>query len=157
MNRWITETNVKQTNPKLYKIILSLLLLASSADLPAQQNKKPEQTVQTIQTADTVKRAEITSENQLPVILPDSNINKMSTNVFLRGYPSISSCEQPLIIIDGVIYPNSVLTKIPAEKIKSLNVLKDASATAIYGARAAYGVIIIESKLSKREKKTFAS
>ncbi|MBD0830826.1 TonB-dependent receptor [Aestuariibaculum sp. TT11] len=62
----------------------------------------------------------------------------------VRGGTSISQSNEPLIIIDGFI--GSSLNDIPVNDIASIDVLKDAAATAIYGARASNGVIVVTTK-----------
>lgn len=64
----------------------------------------------------------------------------------VRGGGSISQSNQPLILIDGV--PGS-LNDIPSDQVESVDVLKDASSTAIYGARGANGVILVTTKGAK--------
>ncbi|MCB0686215.1 MAG: SusC/RagA family TonB-linked outer membrane protein, partial [Saprospiraceae bacterium] len=66
----------------------------------------------------------------------------------IRGYESING-GSPLILVDGV--PMDI-ERINPNDIKSINVLKDASAAAVYGARAAFGVILIETKKGKEGK-----
>ena len=61
----------------------------------------------------------------------------------VRGGTSISQSNQPLILVDGV--PGNI-SDVPADQVKSIDVLKDASATAIYGAQGANGVILITTK-----------
>ncbi|WP_316821838.1 TonB-dependent receptor [Pedobacter gandavensis] len=63
--------------------------------------------------------------------------------VFLRGGASINAPGTPLVIIDGVIRDYN---DIPSENIQSMEILKDAASTAIYGARANNGVILITTK-----------
>lgn len=63
----------------------------------------------------------------------------------IRGPSSISASSSPLIVLDGVIYPGS-LKDINSSDIESIDVLKDASSAAIFGSRAAAGVIIVTSK-----------
>ncbi|WP_339652381.1 SusC/RagA family TonB-linked outer membrane protein, partial [uncultured Salegentibacter sp.] len=63
--------------------------------------------------------------------------------IMLRGISSISGSSQPLILIDGV--PGNLQTVAP-EDIASIDVLKDGSATAIYGTRGTNGVVIITTK-----------
>jgi len=65
----------------------------------------------------------------------------------LRGVASINSSQGPLIVVDGV--PGGSLYNVNAEDIESIDVLKDASAGAIYGTRAAAGVILITTKRGK--------
>jgi TonB-linked SusC/RagA family outer membrane protein len=66
--------------------------------------------------------------------------------ITLRGGASINSPGAPLVIVDGVIRDYN---DISSENIESMEVLKDASATAIYGARANNGVILITTKTGK--------
>lgn len=70
-----------------------------------------------------------------------------STNVQIRGASSIDAGNGPLIIIDGV--PGGNLRNIAQQDIESMTVLKDGSAAAIYGSRAANGVILIQTKRGK--------
>jgi len=74
----------------------------------------------------------------------DPNANLI---VRLRGQTSLSGGQTPLIVVDGVPLddPNEI-SNIPASDIESYDVLKDVSATAIYGSRGANGVIIINTK-----------
>jgi TonB-linked outer membrane protein, SusC/RagA family len=65
----------------------------------------------------------------------------------LRGVASINSDKGPLIVIDGI--PGGDIRSINQEDIESIDVLKDASAGAIYGTRAAGGVILITTKQGK--------
>lgn len=65
-------------------------------------------------------------------------------SVRLRGLSSLGANQEPLIIIDGV--PNANLQTVDPNDIQSVDVLKDGSAAAIYGARASAGVIIITTK-----------
>ena len=71
-----------------------------------------------------------------------------SSSVMLRGYSSLLGSTDPLILIDGV--PGNFSTVAP-EDIESIDVLKDGSATAIYGTRGTNGVIIISTKNAKRD------
>lgn len=71
----------------------------------------------------------------------------------IRGPSSISAIASPLIVLDGVIYPGS-LKDINSNDIESIDVLKDASSAAIFGSRAAAGVIIVTSKKGKSGKPT---
>lgn len=65
------------------------------------------------------------------------------SQIQLRGFSSLSGSSQPLILVDGV--PGSLTTVAP-EDIASIDVLKDGSATAIYGTRGTNGVVIITTK-----------
>ena len=64
----------------------------------------------------------------------------------IRGTNSINSSNEPLFVVDGIVGVSNPLSTLNPQDIASLDVLKDASATAIYGARGANGVIIITTK-----------
>jgi len=68
-----------------------------------------------------------------------------SPSMTIRGINTISGSTSPLIILDGAIYRGSIVDINPAD-IQSVDILKDASATAIYGSQAANGVIILTTK-----------
>lgn len=66
--------------------------------------------------------------------------------VKIRGAKTINSSEQPLYVLDGVPSTSEAIAALPASSILKTEVLKDASATAIYGSRASAGVILITTK-----------
>ena len=73
-----------------------------------------------------------------------------AVSITLRGNRSITASNSPLIIVDGVEYTGSL--DIPASDIESMDILKDASSTAIYGTKGANGVIIITTKRGQAGK-----
>ncbi|NIJ54599.1 TonB-dependent receptor [Dyadobacter arcticus] len=74
-------------------------------------------------------------------------------SILVRGQRSISAGNNPLIVLDGIFF-NGSLADINPNDIESMEVLKDASAAAIYGSRAANGVVLITSRMGKTEKPT---
>lgn len=88
-----------------------------------------------------------------------------AVRINVRGVASINSNAQPLVVIDGVPVLNSAygsggvimnpLSEINPDDIESMEVLKDASASVLYGSRAANGVILITTKKGKSGKPTF--
>lgn len=76
---------------------------------------------------------------------PDADIK-----IRVRGGGSLSQDNSPLYIVDG--FPVSSISDIAPSEIQSIDVLKDASSTAIYGARGANGVVIITTKSGKEGK-----
>ncbi|WP_229216514.1 TonB-dependent receptor [Dyadobacter sp. 3J3] len=75
------------------------------------------------------------------------------SNIRIRGFSSINSSNNPLYVVDGVMLPqgtqnqySSAIDYINPNDIVSVEVLKDASSTAIYGARGANGVILVQTK-----------
>ena len=71
-------------------------------------------------------------------------------SIRVRGGGSITQSNEPLYIVDGM--PVDRIDDIPADNIESIDVLKDAASTAIYGARGANGVILITTKNAKQGK-----
>jgi len=71
-------------------------------------------------------------------------------SITLRGNRSISASNSPLIIVDGVEYSGDL--DVAASDIESMDILKDAASTAIYGTKGANGVIIITTKRGKSGK-----
>lgn len=65
--------------------------------------------------------------------------------ILVRGAASFNSSSAALIVVDGVISDSDILRQIRPINVKSINVIKDGS-TAVYGARGANGVVIIETK-----------
>lgn len=78
------------------------------------------------------------------LILQNNGSANGSTTIQLRGLTSIKSGKSPLIVVDG--FPGGDIRALNQDDIKSIDVLKDASAGAIYGTRAASGVILITTK-----------
>ncbi len=76
------------------------------------------------------------------------------SNIMLRGIISLEGSSTPLILVDGI---EGDLGTVAPENIESIDVLKDASAAAIYGTRGAAGVILVTTKAGRREQKTVAS
>jgi TonB-linked SusC/RagA family outer membrane protein len=69
----------------------------------------------------------------------------------VRGQTSLSASDRPLIVIDGIIY-NGSLANINTNDVESIDILKDASAAAVYGSRSANGVLLITTKKGKSRK-----
>lgn len=87
--------------------------------------------------------------NMLQGAVPGLNITTSSGNpgssgkINIRGVGSISSSTEPLVLIDGV---EGELDRVNPNDVASISVIKDAAAAAVYGARAAFGVILITTK-----------
>jgi len=88
--------------------------------------------------------------------LPGADITRMSgsassgVNIVIRGNRSLMASNSPLVIVDGIQY--NTFQDINPNDIQSLEVLKDASSTAIYGSRGANGVILITTKRGSNGK-----
>lgn len=79
-------------------------------------------------------------------ILSTSGDPSAGTSIRIRGTRSIEASNEPLIVVDDVMDAVSSINDINPAEIESITVLKDASATAIYGARGSNGVILITTK-----------
>lgn len=82
-------------------------------------------------------------------VTPGEGSPGSGSRIRIRGGASLSASNDPLIILDGIPLTGSNLNTINPNDIESMNILKDASATAIYGSRASNGVIIITTKQAK--------
>ena len=70
-------------------------------------------------------------------------------NIYIRGQASFAGDNQPLVLVDGV---ERAFSQIAPDDIESISVLKDASATAVYGVRGANGVILVTTKRGIEQK-----
>ncbi|WP_235016815.1 SusC/RagA family TonB-linked outer membrane protein [Bacteroides faecalis] len=92
-------------------------------------------------------------QGKVPGLVISGTSSPNSSNGFqLRGVASVNASKGPLIVIDGI--PGGDIRALNQEDIESIDVLKDASAGAIYGTRAAGGVILITTKQAKEGKIT---
>lgn len=88
------------------------------------------------------------------------NINQIGSepggapSVRIRGISSLIGGNDPLVVVDGIQGNLDLLNQIPPSEIENIDILKDASATAIYGSRGAPGVIIVTTKKNKAGKST---
>lgn len=73
-------------------------------------------------------------------------------NFFVRGVTSFSYANSPLILIDGVEMSSADLARLQPDDIASFSIMKDATATALYGARGANGVVMVTTKEGKEGK-----
>jgi len=81
----------------------------------------------------------------------DASAKGTGASILLRGQNSLGTSASPLIVLDGMAFYGD-LSEINPDDIGQIDVLKDASSAAIYGAKAAAGVIIISTKKGKRGK-----
>lgn len=78
-----------------------------------------------------------------------------SNAIRIRGFGSISATQDPLFVIDGVPYVGGS-SNINPDDVENITVLKDASATALYGSRAGNGVVMITTKKGKKGKNSIS-
>lgn len=115
--------------------------------------------------AGAVVRADLSTLQESPSVslgealqgtIPGLNVGAVSQagkdpDMSIRGRTSISGSNSPLIVLDGIIFRGN-LVDINMSDVESVDVLKDASAAAIYGSEASNGVILITSKQGRTEK-----
>lgn len=88
------------------------------------------------------------------------NINQVGSepgvtpNIRIRGITSLIGGNDPLVVVDGIQGDLSLLNQIPPSEIVSIDILKDASATAIYGSRGAAGVVLVTTKKGGDDQST---
>jgi TonB-dependent starch-binding outer membrane protein SusC len=75
-------------------------------------------------------------------------------SIRIRGIGSLIGGNDPLVVVDGIQGNMDLLNQIPPSEIENIDILKDASATAVYGSRGAPGVLIVTTKKSKAGKTT---
>ena len=71
----------------------------------------------------------------------------------IRGQAALSTTTPPLVIIDGIPSDMGAFNALNPYDIESISVLKDAAASAVYGARAPYGVLVVSTKMGKKGEK----
>ena len=81
-------------------------------------------------------------------VLNSSGIPGSGSQIIIRGTGSFTSVD-PLYVIDGIQANGNIFNSLSSQDIESITILKDASSTAIYGAAAANGVVIVTTKKSK--------
>jgi TonB-linked SusC/RagA family outer membrane protein len=106
--------------------------------------------VASVNAEDLEERPNISVIQSLQGAVAGMNVGQVNTAgeepaLSIRGRTSISGTQDPLIVVDGVIFRGSLIDINPND-VTSIDVLKDASSTAVYGSQAANGVIIITTK-----------
>ncbi len=103
--------------------------------------------------ADLTRRQVASTNNLLQGITPGVTVQQQSgkpgadaASVIVRGQTSINLTSTPAVVIDGLILDMTALNQLDPNAIESITVLKDAASTAIFGNRAANGVIIVKTK-----------
>ena len=114
--------------------------------------------ISTIKSADIEKLRPVRTEEALQgrasgVSVIQNGSPGSKPTVLIRGIPSFSGTD-PVVIIDGTPQTLTDLNSINAADIESINVLKDAATTAIYGVKGGNGVIVVTTKSGRRNQKT---
>ncbi|NDA62774.1 MAG: hypothetical protein EBX50_12125 [Chitinophagia bacterium] len=123
--------------PTIKSVYVCLLLLISAQSVYAQA--KPN----TILPGSYNNIFELLRE--IPGLEVKTNTGRSGGSVIVRGVGSFNNQQNPLIVIDGVIY-NGDLSTINPKDVDGIDILKDASTSGAYGSRGAFGVIVITLK-----------
>ncbi len=115
--------------------------------------------VASVKLKDANLNANVNAMQALQGTVPGLNIGAVSSaggspDLYIRGYTSLSTSHAPLVVVDGVIFSGSI-SDLSTNDIERIDVLKDASAAAVYGSRSANGVILITTKKGISEKPVF--
>ncbi len=113
--------------------------------------------VGSVKSQDLVQRPAINAEQSLAGKIAGVNVTTNSgkpggrTSISIRGFSSINASNDPLYIVDGIEWTEG-LSNINPNDIEAIDVLKDASATAIYGTRGSNGVVIVTTKRGSKTR-----
>ena len=113
--------------------------------------------VGSVKSVDLMQRPAINVEQSLAGRIAGVNVSTNSgrpggrTSISIRGFSSINASNDPLYVVDGVIWTEGI-TNLNPNDVESIDVLKDASSTAIYGTRGSNGVIIVTTKRGSKKE-----
>jgi TonB-dependent SusC/RagA subfamily outer membrane receptor len=153
LDRWVEKSNIKTTNPSLYKYLLSFILLTGGQSLYAQHIAAQEKIVLKQKADSTLNASILKSEVPDEVCDTAKRVVVKETRIRMGAVRTLTGNNEPLIILDGTKCKIPMLGKLAPEKIKSIEIMKSSTATALYGSEGANGVIIITSKYSEKEIK----
>jgi len=127
----------------------------------SQERKQITGSVSSVKSEDFVKGAVNTANSLIEGKVPGLTISTQGANpnsdaqIRLRGVSSFGGNQEPLVVIDGIIGGN--LDNVDPNDIESIEVLKDASASAIYGTRGSAGVILVTTRKGSEQEKASIS
>lgn len=154
LDRWIERSDIKTSNPRLYKFLISFMLLGAAQGANAQANPAQEK-IATQRRLDSLLSLEGLKAETGGMVCDTVNKFeiKQDANVRIRvgGVTSISIHDQPLIVIDGQPLKKGTISKLDPKKIKTITVLKSAESQALYGSAGANGAIVIASSYTKKQ------
>ena len=112
--------------------------------------------VASVSTQDLIRSGRTDAVGAMQGALPGVQIQRSNSkpggeyNILIRGLNTISGSTSPLIVVDGV--PGASLSNLNPDDIEKIDILKDAASAAIYGARAANGVVLVTTKQGRTGK-----
>ena len=156
LDRWIEKSDIKTTNPRLYRFLISFMLLGAGQSSQAQTTS-PQENVEAKKKVDSLLNLQgINSEieiNKCDTINKGSKVIVRGSRIVMGRAPAILIKTQPLIVVDGIIFKTSSFKNLNSNKVKSINILRAPESTAIFGSGGVNGVIIITTKYTKKELK----
>lgn len=154
LGRWIERSDIKTSNPRLYKFLISFMLLGPAQVANAQTNPAQEK-IATQRKFDSLLNIENTKSEMGGIVCDTIKQNEKGRfgELKIGKIQSVSSKDktEPLIIIDGLTIKQKTLNKLDPKKIVALKVLKASESQAHYGSKAINGAIIITSNYTKKE------
>lgn len=160
----ISSLNFESTEVAIGSAPIGVTLVASAGDLDEVVVSVPYGTIKKTAftgsagtvTAATISKQQVTSvtrvlEGLIPGVQATNGGGAPGSGaaIRLRGIGSVNASSEPLYVVNGVPYDGSI-SAINSDEIESVDVLKDAAATNLYGSRAANGVIMITTKKGKK-------
>ncbi|WP_318544528.1 YfbK domain-containing protein [Marixanthotalea marina] len=155
----VLEQDVSELNEVVvvgYRTQRSYAVTGAVRTVSASQIKRQKQKAYHNQLANQIQSTPIQTALQGNVAgleISKKEASNKGTKIVIRGQAALSNKNQPLLVVDGVVKPYGNLDKLNPENINGIDILKDASATSIYGSKAANGVILISTKNNSIESK----
>ena len=154
LGRWIERSDIKTSNPRLYKFLLSFILLGA-AQVGNAQTIPTQEKVVTQKRLDSLLNLENTKSETGGIVCDTikENVIRQDQNLRIRigGVTSISTHDQPLIIMNGRPLKKNFISKLDPKKITAITVLKSAESQALYGSEGTNGVIVITSSYTNKQ------
>ena len=158
LDRWIERSDIKRHNPRLYKFLISFMLMGAAQGTnaqvsPAQEKVASQKRLDSLLNLETTK-AEM-GEMVCDTVKPNGVVVQNYKPVLMGMVGILPPKTEPLIIVNGQLIKKASLSKLDPNKIKNLTVLKSADSQALYGSQGINGAIIITSSYTKKELRRY--
>ena len=138
LDRWIETSDIKTSNPRLYKFLISFMLLGAAQGANAQTTPAQEKVATQIKFDSLLNLENTKSETEgivCDTIKEKAKRQDQNLRIRIGGVTSISTHDQPLIIMDGRPLKKNFISKLDPKKIIAIKVLKSAENQALYGSK----------------------
>ena len=155
LDRWIERSDIKTNNPRLYKFLISFMLLgtaqgANAQSIPAQEKVEMQIRLDSLLNLESTKaeRGEIVCDT-----IGENGVKKVGTErmIFKGQATSISTTNQPVFILDGHIIKQASITKLDPKKIIKITILKPSESKVLYGWQGINGGVVIASTYTQNQ------